>query len=125
MMKCPRCGSSTVTKKATAKQTGAAIGGVGGVLKGLSTVSIGASIALIAGGSSSGLATTLGRAAAIITAALVSGAAGCIAGARIGTVVDHYVFDAYRCSHCNCSFRTHLPTELLPAQYAVELRKPD
>lgn len=125
MRKCPRCESSAVIKQTIGKQTGAAIGGISGVLKGLSTIPIGASIALIARSPSSGLAITLGRVASIITAAFVSGAAGCIAGARIGTVVDHYVFDIYRCSHCNCSFRMHLPTESLPAQYAVEVAKAD
>lgn len=125
MIKCPSCGSLAVTKQAIAKQAGAAIGGVSGVLKGLSAMPVGASIILIAGSPSSGLTTTLGRLASIITAAFISGAAGCIAGARIGTVIDHYVFDAYQCNQCNCSFRMHVPAASLPAPYLVDVPKVD
>lgn len=125
MINCPNCGSSAVTKQATAKKAGAAIGGVSGVLKGLSAVPIGASIVLIASSRTGGLTTTLGRLASAITAAFVSGAAGCIAGARIGTVIDHYVFDSYQCNQCNCSFRMHLPATSLPAQHTFEASQAD
>jgi hypothetical protein len=110
MYKCPSCGSSAVAKQAIAKRAGAAIGGVSGALRGLSATSIGASIVLITSGPTGGLTATIGRLASAITAAFVSGTAGCIAGAKIGTVIDHYVFDAYQCNQCNCSFRMHLPT---------------
>lgn len=125
MYKCPSCGSSAVAKQAIAKRAGAAIGGVSGALRGLSATSIGASIVLITSGPTGGLTATIGRLASAITAAFVSGAAGCIAGAKIGTVIDHYVFDAYQCNQCNCSFRMHLPTTPLPVQRAFEASQED
>lgn len=125
MIKCPSCSSSAVAKQAIAKKAGAAIGGVSGVLKGLSAAPFGASIVLIASSRTGGLTTTLGRLASVLTAAFVSGAAGCIAGARIGTVIDHYVFDSYQCNQCNCSFRMHLPATSLPAQQTFEAYQED
>ncbi len=70
-------------------------------------MSIGASVIPITSSPSVGLSTIIGRLASAITAAFVSGAAGCIAGAKVGTVIDHYVFDAYQCNLCNCSFRMY------------------
>lgn len=125
MNRCPSCGSSAVAKQAIARKAGAAIGGVSGVLRGLSATSIGASIVLITNSPTGGLTTTIGRLASAITAAFVSGAAGCIAGAKIGTVIDHYVFDAYQCNQCNCSFRMHLPTTPLPVQGTFEASQED
>lgn len=125
MIKCPSCGSSAVAKQATAKKVGAAIGGVSGVLNGLSATTIGANIILITGSPTGGLTTAVGRLASAIMAAFVSGAAGCIAGAKIGTVIDHYVFDAYQCNQCNCYFRMHLPTTPMPVQRTFEASHED
>lgn len=104
---CPRCGSSAVVKLAIAKQAGAAIGGVSGILRGLSATFISASVMSITNSPSAGPSTIIGRLASAITAALVNGAAGCIAGAKLGTEIDHHVFDVYQCNLCNCSFRIH------------------
>ena len=120
MIECPSCGSSAVAQQATAKKAGAAIGGVSGVLKGLSATTIGANIILIAGSPTGGLTTAVGRLASSIMAAFASGAAGCIAGARIGALIDRNVFDSYRCTHCNCSFSMHLPATPMKALHTVE-----
>lgn len=120
MIGCPSCGSSAVAKQATAKKVGAAIGGVSGVLNGLSATTIGANIILIAGSPTGGPATAVGRLASSIMAAFVSGAAGCITGARIGELIDRNVFDSYRCIHCNCSFSMHMPATSMEALHKVE-----
>ena len=93
IIKCPNCQSNRIVTKDVAKKTCGFLGIVGGAASGttrtLSAVELGGTIGVIA---------------SALLNALVDGATGCVAGAKLGEVIDDRILDNYQCLACNYEF---------------------
>jgi DNA-directed RNA polymerase subunit RPC12/RpoP len=82
IIKCPNCQSNRIVTKDVAKKTC-------GTTRTLSGAELGGTIAVIA---------------SALLNALVDGATGCVAGAKLGEVIDDRILDNYQCLACNYEF---------------------
>jgi hypothetical protein len=103
-MTCPHCQSQRVATKDIAKKTGGVLGMVGGAASGtvgtLGGAELGATVGMIAGPAG----VLIGGLAGAFFGALVGGAAGCVAGSKLGEVVDDNILDNYECLDCGHVF---------------------
>jgi hypothetical protein len=96
---CPECGGACVGATGRAQQAAMALGGVAGVIQGVSKALggeevegsniLGVSAALIAG---------------VVVGGLLGGAAGCAAGSAIGAAIDHSLPNNLACQSCGHVF---------------------
>jgi hypothetical protein len=91
-------------KRYTASSTGAFLGGISGALQG-AAISIRSSNTIIGISAPSKLSKSLSYIGAVVTAALVKGAAGFVAGAQVGEFLDQSIFDTHICPDCDAAFQ--------------------
>lgn len=97
---CPQCQSSRIQCRDYARRAGGTVGLAAGAVVGTSSALGGAETGLAVGFA----AGPLGAFAGALIGGLVCAAAGCVAGARLGSVIDDQVLDNYCCLACGHSF---------------------
>ena len=107
---CPHCKSTQIQTRDHARKVGGAVGTIAGTSIGvagaLNAGRIGMSVGLIAGP----VGVAVGGIAGIVLGALCGGTTGCLAGAKLGEVVDRHVLNNHRCLQCGFTFsQAHEP----------------
>ena len=109
---CPKCNSSRIVTKDTAKTYGGIIGTAGGAISGataaLAGANIGSKIGMVAGP----VGIAAGTVAGALFGALFYGATGGIAGSQLGKVVDEHVLKNLECQDCGHAFSGDEPSEI-------------
>lgn len=90
---CPRCNTAFLVPRRRAQTMAAALGGVAGAIRGVSTV--------LADTEAHASRHPLGIMAGAILGALLGGAAGCAAGSAIGAPIDQTLSNNLRCQVCS------------------------
>jgi hypothetical protein len=103
-LKCPKCTSDQVRTRDNAMKAGAVIGVTGGAISGFSGALAGAEMGALAGSLVGPVGIPIGGIGGAIFGALTVGTAGCLAGSRIGGILDQEVLDNYCCMHCEHTF---------------------
>ena len=104
-MKCPRCGSTHVSRREAGKRTGATVVGLSaaalGTLSAMRGAQIGMTVGLVAGPLGAATGGLLGA----LVAGLFAGSAGCAVGSLIGSLADANFLDNRACHDCGHLFR--------------------
>ncbi len=98
--RCPRCDSTTLVVQQRAQHACSALGVTAGAAAGFSSAIGGAETGAAIGA----LAGPLGTFAGAVLGALAAGAAGCLAGFKVGRIVDHTVLGDLECTTCGHCF---------------------
>jgi hypothetical protein len=105
-MFCPQCQSGSVLSRDLARRTGgvlgAAAGGIAGATGAITGAELGGAFGLVAGPPG----MVLGSIAGALLGAFVTGTTGCIAGARLGELIDENILNNYQCQECGYQFST-------------------
>jgi hypothetical protein len=101
---CPRCQSERIETRSYGKKIGGAVGAVAGIGSGMALVLSGADVGAAIRPAAGPAGTVQSGLAGGVLAVLMSGSAGCVAGAAFGDVIDENVLDKYRCVECGHAF---------------------
>lgn len=101
---CPRCQSERIETRSYGKKIGGTVGAVAGIGSGMALILSGADIRAAIGSVADPADTMASGLAGGVLAVLMSGSAGCAAGAAFGNVIDENVLDKYRCVECGHAF---------------------
>lgn len=99
---CTRCQSDRLVCRDYARRAGGTVGLAAGAVVGTSSALSGAEAGLTVGFA----AGPFGAFAGALIGGLVCAAAGCVAGARLGAVIDDQVLDNYSCLAFDLLFRS-------------------
>jgi hypothetical protein len=98
--RCPECRSTHIDEPNVARRFGGAIGAIAGTTSGVALALTGAEIGLLAGP----IGAVLAAAAGVVIDGIVSGAAGCAAGSRLGRAIDQTILHNQHCRACGHRF---------------------
>lgn len=105
---CPNCKSKSVITKDAAKKTCAVVGALAGAASGVASVissaEIGGTVGLIVRPAGS----AVGSLAGAIIGGLIAGTSGCIAGIKLGTVIDERILNNFHCLECHFEFSSQI-----------------
>lgn len=101
---CPKCRSDRITTRDYGKRAGAAIGAVTGAVDGFSEALKGVAKCGAAGLAGRPHTALFGGIACAVMGAFVHGAAGGVAGATVGQVIDDNILKNFRCLDCQLNF---------------------
>jgi hypothetical protein len=101
---CPRCQSERIETRSYGKKIGGVIGAAAGIGSGMALVLSGADVTAFVGSTADSAGGLPGGLARGVLAVMMSGSAGCTAGAAFGDVLDETVLDKYRCVECGHGF---------------------
>lgn len=101
---CPHCGATHSERKDYAKHAGGTVGLVAGGVAGITGAASGAEIGGLLGLSAGPVGFVVGSMTGALIGCLVGASAGCVAGAKLGEVIDHRVLRNHLCLECGCVF---------------------
>lgn len=101
---CPRCQSERIETRGYGKKIGGTVGAAAGIGSGIALVLSGADVGAAIGSVAGPAGIVAGGLAGGVLAVLMSGSAGCAAGAAFGNLIDENVLDKYRCVECGHAF---------------------
>jgi hypothetical protein len=101
---CPRCQSERIETRGYGKKIGGVIGAAAGIGSGMALVFSGADVNALVGSTADPVVVSSHGLARGVLAVMMSGSAGCTAGAAFGDVLDETVLDKYRCVECGHAF---------------------
>jgi len=104
-MKCPRCGSTHVSKREAGKRTGATVVGLSAAALGTLSAMRGAQIGMTVGLAAGPVGAATGGLLGALVAGLFAGSAGCAVGSLIGSLADANFLDNRACHDCGHLFR--------------------
>jgi hypothetical protein len=104
-MKCPRCGSTHITKREVGKRTGATVAGLSGAAIGTISAMRGAQIGMTVGLVAGPFGVATGGLLGAVVAGLFAGSAGCAVGSLVGSLADTNFLDNRSCLDCGHLFR--------------------
>lgn len=104
-MKCPRCGSTHVSKREAGKRAGAAVVGLSAAALGTLSAMRGAQIGMTIGLPAGPVGVATGGLLGALVAGLFAGSAGCAVGSLIGNLADANFLDNRACHDCGHLFR--------------------
>jgi hypothetical protein len=98
--RCPKCMSPQLETRNLARRFGGAIGALAGTTSGVLLALNGAKDVFLRGP----LGALLGTVAGLVIEGIVSGATGCMAGSKLGSVIDRNILHNHQCSACGHTF---------------------
>jgi len=101
---CPVCHSHSVQRCHYGKRIGGAVGTVAGALSGAAGSAKGAVEGARVGAAVFSIAGPAATASGAVLGAISGGLVGCVAGIRLGTVLDEELLCHYRCNDCSHHF---------------------
>lgn len=106
---CPRCQSENVITINIGRKTGGTLGALAGAASSIPRITAGASSGAYLGAIAGPPGIVAGSLTGAVLSGLVGGTAGCIAGTRLGEMLDRKIFDNYRCLSCELQFSQDIP----------------